>query len=848
MKVIISKTPIKIIFALITINIGIFGQNYDIQYVNKSPLFATSSILQDYDSDDDLDIIITRRTATTDKAAASVEWLENDGTGQFPRNTLFENVNYPVDLDIGDFNNDGNIDYIISDNYINSSLGSVVLAIKQLDGSFNLSLLDDSISTDQSAVADFDNNGNLDVVSVGFGRDRVSVYWNDGAANFTKQEMVDSVRQVEIVEIDDIDNDGDIDIIYGGGGLDGFKILYNNGIGVFDSSQTLFMNNGQYSNAKRGMTIADLNVDGLKDILAYSGVGFGGLYFLNGASNFSSSLIDIDGIDLGGDILVADIDGNGLNDIIRQNSGDDYVSILYQESSMNFRVEIIELNWDNKGPGQMSLGDLDNDGDTDLVFPENGNVDGDLSWFENIDGSLYRHYLYSEIEAVRVPIIGDLDNDGDMDIVVTAGDDGAKSEEDEIIWYENMGDNKFIENRIDDDFSAPSDVKLGDLDGDGFKDIVATSFEDSNLVWYKKNGPGWIKSLVDNNLINPLGCDVADIDMDGDLDITLCLYGENKIIWYSNNGSGMFSRQEIDDTNIKPQAVRAVDFNNDNETDLAVVSSDSNNTVTVYINDGNENFTGNVISINQFSYTLDIGDWDNNGTTDIIVGFDKGSVLGDENRDIAVFMNDGLANFTDSTLVVLQERTTTLKLVDVDNDADLDIVFGAGSSGIFPLRLAKNENGLVKEIKEITEKSVRAYGIDAADINGDGVVDIVASDQVNSTNNLLLLVGNLTTKVEDDLTTQLPVKINLHQNYPNPFNPSTNINFDINETNHVSLIIFDVLGRKVNTLVNGIKQSGSYQIQWNGQNQNGTILPSGIYIMQLNSNGVQISKSMLMLK
>ena len=93
-----------------------------------------------------------------------------------------------------------------------------------------------------------------------------------------------------------------------------------------------------------------------------------------------------------------------------------------------------------------------------------------------------------------------------------------------------------------------------------------------------------------------------------------------------------------------------------------------------------------------------------------------------------------------------------------------------------------------------------------------------------------------------------PNTFSLHQNYPNPFNPSTNINFDIGNTSKVSLIIFDILGRKVKTLVNEIKQKGSYHIQWNGKNESGTILPSGIYIMQLNAGGVQISKSMLLLK
>lgn len=825
-----------------------FGQNYITKYVNKAPLYATASILQDYDNDGDLDIIITRRKATTDKEPSSAEWLENDGSGQFPRNTLFGELSVPIDIDLGDFNKDGLLDYVVSQQYLNTSTGALILAIRQNDGNYNVSIIEDSIRTDQSAVADFNNDGNLDIVSVGFNRNSVSIYWNDGSLNFSKQSIADSVIQVQLVEINDIDDDGDTDIVYGGGGLNGFRLLFNNGAGIFDSSKTLFMNNGQYSNAKRGMTIADINNDGTKDILAFSGVGFGGMYFLDGSQNFASSIIDIDGIDLGGDIIVYDFDQNGLNDIIRQNGGGDYLSILYQDSELEFRVELIEQNWDNKGPGQMSIGDLDGDNDIDLVFPENGNIDGDLSWFENINGKLYRHYLYSEIEAVRIPKLGDMDNDGDIDIVVTAGDDGAKSEEDEINWFENRGDAKFIEHRIDDNISAPGDVELGDIDSDGFLDIVATSYEDSTIMWYKYDGEGWIKNLISENSVNPIGCEISDIDSDNDLDIIVCSSGEDKIVLFSNNGSGIFTKRLLDNSILMPQEVKAVDLNNDNEIDLVVCSLDTNNTVVSYLNDGSESFTKTILAVGQQSTTLDVGDWDINGTPDIIVGFDKGTVLGDEQRDIAVFLNDGLANFIDSSLVMLEERTSVLDLVDVDNDNDLDIIFGSGSSGVFPLRMALNSDGKIEMVKEITNSAVRVYGIDGADLTGDGVADLVASDQVNSFNNLLLLVGDISTNIDITLTQILPDKMELLQNYPNPFNPSTSIRFSIDKPNIVSLIVYDLLGRRVKILLNEEKQSGVYELTWNGKNEYGNQLPSGIYFLRFESNGTQFSKKMILLK
>ncbi len=84
---------------------------------------------------------------------------------------------------------------------------------------------------------------------------------------------------------------------------------------------------------------------------------------------------------------------------------------------------------------------------------------------------------------------------------------------------------------------------------------------------------------------------------------------------------------------------------------------------------------------------------------------------------------------------------------------------------------------------------------------------------------------------------------NLSQNYPNPFNPTTTISFDVVKTGHVTLKVYDMIGREVATLVNQEMQNGSYRINFNASN-----LASGNYIYQLNVNGKTISKKMTLLK
>jgi len=82
----------------------------------------------------------------------------------------------------------------------------------------------------------------------------------------------------------------------------------------------------------------------------------------------------------------------------------------------------------------------------------------------------------------------------------------------------------------------------------------------------------------------------------------------------------------------------------------------------------------------------------------------------------------------------------------------------------------------------------------------------------------------------------------LGQNFPNPFNPTTNINFSIPVTGYVTLTIYNTLGQKIATLVNGIREAGTHNISFDGSN-----LISGIYFYKLESgNFVQVQKMILL--
>ena len=96
---------------------------------------------------------------------------------------------------------------------------------------------------------------------------------------------------------------------------------------------------------------------------------------------------------------------------------------------------------------------------------------------------------------------------------------------------------------------------------------------------------------------------------------------------------------------------------------------------------------------------------------------------------------------------------------------------------------------------------------------------------------------------EIEIEISAPKEFRLEQNYPNPFNPTTMLNYQLPETNHIILKIFDALGIEVATLVNEVKEAGSYSSQFNA-----SILPSGIYFAMLQYNGKQLIQKMILMK
>ncbi len=267
-------------------------------------------------------------------------------------------------------------------------------------------------------------------------------------------------------------------------------------------------------------------------------------------------------------------------------------------------------------------------------------------------------------------------------------------------------------------------------------------------------------------------------------------------------------------------------------------------------------------------------------------GSDSSSFISVEMLSIAIKMRDGsvvpveLAPAADS---VYDERSVwrTLSTVPVTVGADADsIVVQCATEAVTPLNLSGDEVGLGFEVvdaergtmlKKIgTERVFRTSGRGnlerretITDVSGRRVVVRAAvRGLLARTRKLAATVVHIHTLLTDSLSQQrslaahpaqlrepsggsaaLPHSFAVHPNYPNPFNPATSIRYDLPEASHVSLVVYDVLGREVVELVNGMQDAGFKSVEWNAAG-----VASGVYLARftaMDGNGsVKLAKLM----
>lgn len=166
------------------------------------------------------------------------------------------------------------------------------------------------------------------------------------------------------------------------------------------------------------------------------------------------------------------------------------------------------------------------------------------------------------------------------------------------------------------------------------------------------------------------------------------------------------------------------------------------------------------------------------------------------------------------------------------------IIPGKKEMYIFLTAYANQNSGEYLQMKLWQEKTGVVYDLGTGiSFTADGVMGSIAEP---------LLINPVLSSADD--AAGLPTEYSLDQNFPNPFNPATMIRFGLPEESEISLTIYNIMGEQVRLLVSGRKEAGYHQTLWDGRNNNGEYVPSGVYLYTLRAGERSFTKKIVFLK
>lgn len=222
-----------------------------------------------------------------------------------------------------------------------------------------------------------------------------------------------------------------------------------------------------------------------------------------------------------------------------------------------------------------------------------------------------------------------------------------------------------------------------------------------------------------------------------------------------------------------------------------------------------------------------------------------GQDFGDGTSKIMCYETDDDNSYTPVAYIELRYLVSLysnyLQAVDINNDSIEELIINLGNYLIM-LKFTGSPNHHSYEIyyakiKENTQPGSIILPSTIYDLNRDGKLDILLSlDLYNAPNISYILIQDTITSVLNE-NSQAYFSFNIHQNYPNPFNLITHFKIILSEQSNLKVVVYDVLGREISTLLDGYLSIGEHLIQWDGKNSRGNDTPGGIYFIQMKTAG-----------
>jgi FG-GAP-like repeat len=594
---------------------------------------VTSIAISDFNGDNNLDLVV----ATSNSNFVSVMLGKGDGTFLSP--ITYPAGNGANGVAVGDFNSDGKLDLVVSNGYdLEHDQDQFSLLIGDGDGTFQSPV---SFATDQIpiaiAAADFNGDGKLDVavlcsywnIPVPTGTDVVDIFFGNGDGTFQKNTSYHMDFEASGLAVADLNYDGAPDIAvlnaFGGdvtvllnqrngafapasyqsyvaslfagttsitagdfsglGPLDllaaggnGIALLHNKGHGAFHAASDYGSGSGTVD-----IGVGDFTGDGTLDVVTLN----------TATSGFPSRLIVLPGkppyhyikTQLPGNVrqlVVGDFNNDGIPDVVVEDSttnGEQAgVTVLLGNGDGTFTAKHSYPLSNDCVVGPMAAGDLNGDGNLDLVIANSG-CETVTIFLGTGNGDFQRPDSAYTGGSIGGPYqlglaIADFNNDGKLDIAVSNGRLGFSSSIGILI---GKGDGTFNNvYTIADGYANPYAVVAADFNGDGNQDLAVTNYDNSQVMMLLGLGNGEFSEPIYTNLSNPSAVLIAgDFNGDGKLDLAALPqfeYVGTEVAVLHGNGDGTFGTEQDYPTGQNPIALATGDFQGASQgLDLAVL-------------------------------------------------------------------------------------------------------------------------------------------------------------------------------------------------------------------------------------------------------------------------------------
>ncbi len=532
----------------------------------------------------------------------------------------------------------------------------------------------------------------------------------------------------------------------------------------------------------------------------------------------------------------------------------------------------------------VGTGDIDGDGDIDVVGT--AQTSGLVLWWEN-DGAnppgWTEHTVATPAGAAGVDV-ADIDGDGRLDIVIM-----CVAPRNRLLWRRNLGGDPITwENQvIQDPWLDAWELSTGDVDGDGHLDVLCTGWSMADIAWWKNGGDypiTWTQYLVDGSIQGAHSVRPADLDGDGDTDLAAAAGIADTILVYWNDGGDppAWTQQVLETEFDGARSVWIGDIDQDGDLDVAGICWNSD--LAWWSNGGGGPVTWTRQTISTAcsgGHACMIADVNGDGRPD---------VLGACNVDnkLAWWENGGgdPIVWTERLLSGHYEGSITVRAADLDADGDLDPVSAAYAIGTFdwwevtqftssgelessildtegmspPASIdwsAEQPTGTEVRFRVRSSDDAGDLGAWSADILTPGNLPEVLSryvqyevilDTADPANSPILdrvSFGPALTAVESGPFPQDARTLNVG---PNPFNPQATLSFGLPVDQPVRLTVFDIAGRRVRSLADAVFPAGTHSLNWDGSDDGGRALASGMYWVLLETPGNRETRKLVLLR